>query len=84
MSEKDPAHARAAGKAAVAASIVWELIVGELRLRCLPKGERFELQVRHIDGTWGGVAYGPDPLEMLQRAARTGSVKRAAQFMVTK
>ena len=77
LAEPDPSpeHARAAGKARVAASVVWCLTVGELRLRCLPADDRFEIQVRNAEG-WLGLTYGTDPLEMLQRAAKAGSVVR--------
>jgi len=81
--EADASRARAVGKARVAASVVWELTVGELRFRCLPKDGRYELQARLTTG-WKGLTYDTDPLNLLQRAARSGSVERSVALMVDK
>jgi len=80
LAEPAPMHAQSDGKAKVAASVVWALTVGEYRFRCLPKDDRYEIQVRLTTG-WEGLTYGTDPLEMLHRAADAGSVKRAISLM---
>ena len=68
-------RARVAGKAAVAARIVWSLEAGQLRARCLAVGRGyFVVQLRSSAGWENTVTRGVDPVALLQRMTGAGLV----------
>jgi len=69
----NPSHARAAGKGRVQASIVWELHVGPLRVRCLPVADGFEVQLRGSKG-WSKLSSGPLAWPLLHAIVKRPSI----------
>jgi hypothetical protein len=72
----DPSQARAAGKSRVQASILWELKLGPMALRCLPRGEGYVAQARDSKG-WQDLMTGKSPFQLLRAVVLTPAVAKA-------
>lgn len=78
MHPDDAVHARAAGKAAVARSLAWQLEVGALRLRCrLREDGAYLVEVRQATGWSTTTCAGFDPTELLRRIVATSAIEVA-------
>ncbi len=62
----DATRARVAGKMAVAARTVWQLDIGQMRIRCLWQDDHYELQARTEKG-WCHFGGGTCPHQLLSR-----------------
>ncbi len=82
MNPDKAVHARAMGKSRVQASIVWELNIGGfLHLRCLPKGDLFEVQAKGPSG-WKELTHGRSPGAMLRAAVASNTTGLAVDNAV--
>ena len=79
-------RARVAGRQTVAEKILWQLNVGDFRVRCIPhtvEAGAYIVEAR-IDGVWRAhLCFGKDPVELLQRVAKTSATTQAIREMLT-
>jgi hypothetical protein len=72
-----PVHARAAGKTAMRARIVWQLEAGSLVVRCVRSSDGFVVQARTEKGWTEVVAEGTSAYSLLASCATSGAVYAA-------
>jgi len=87
MENESATRARVAGRMAKAATIRWSLEVGGVKLRCVPDGERFIVEMRPPGPTeaWQRMekAVGYDPHVLLVAVVQMASVKTLARAGLT-
>lgn len=80
MSEDQNHRARAAGKAAIAASTVWSLQIGPLKLRCIKSlTGLFVVQGLAHRNVYTEITSGDDPIALLRKTVMSDVVNKAVK-----